>query len=318
MPEDLDIHRLRCFVAVATELHFGRAAAKLYLAQQVVSREVQRLEDQLGTALFDRTTRRVALTATGNALLERARELLALHDEIRDEVLRGRRPLLVDVVGEGLTPHQVVQAARADHDDVQLVVRTSGGLGAALPALVGRGIDVAFGYPAGLAVPVHLESRPVRYEPLGLLLLPDHPLAATEAVPMAALSGMTVDASVGNPDAPEWTRLCVALLEAFGARPSAAHLHVVGSAETVRHLREEGVPILSHTSAGVPSGAVLRPLVEPVPLYPWRMLWHPGQRHPALAALQGALDRLIEENGWLRPPPDAWLPPDIAIDTATA
>ena len=106
MAGELDLRLLREFVVVAEELHFTRAAARLYLAQQALSRDIARLERQLGVPLFTRTTRRVALTAEGERLLERARELLALHDQTLQE-LRGPgepRPLLVDLLAEGHTP----------------------------------------------------------------------------------------------------------------------------------------------------------------------------------------------------------------------
>jgi DNA-binding transcriptional LysR family regulator len=66
---DLEPRHLRTFVAVAEELHFGRAAARLHLAQQSVSGHISRLEQRLGVALLRRSTRRVTLTPAGRALL---------------------------------------------------------------------------------------------------------------------------------------------------------------------------------------------------------------------------------------------------------
>src|SRR5215213_4126352 len=86
MAGERDLRLLRHFVAVAEELHFTRAAARLYLAQQALSRDIARLERQLGLRLFARTTRRVALTPDGERLLARARELLALHDQTLQEL----------------------------------------------------------------------------------------------------------------------------------------------------------------------------------------------------------------------------------------
>jgi DNA-binding transcriptional LysR family regulator len=72
----VELRHLRYFVAVAEELHFRRAAERLYVAQPAVSEQVRKLEEELGVRLFDRTPRGVSLTAAGAALLEQARRVL--------------------------------------------------------------------------------------------------------------------------------------------------------------------------------------------------------------------------------------------------
>jgi acetyl esterase/lipase len=76
-PEAIELRHLRAFVAVAEELNFGRAAARLHLSQPALSRQIQALERLVGCRLLRRSTRSVELTPAGGALLERARRLLA-------------------------------------------------------------------------------------------------------------------------------------------------------------------------------------------------------------------------------------------------
>jgi DNA-binding transcriptional LysR family regulator len=317
MTGELDLRLLRHFVAVAEELHFTRAAARLYLAQQALSRDVTRLERQLGVRLFIRTTRRVALTPEGERLLARARELLALHDQTVQE-LHGpdHRALLVDLLAEGHTPARVLGAARQRAPHAELVARFHGGAGAALRLLLAGRLDVAFGRSEGHGQPFpsrQLVRRLVRLEPLALLLPAEHQLAALDAVPMAALAGTRIDISAGNEQAPEWVDLGMRLLAAFGAQPSPPHAHAAGLEETVRHLRAEGLPILTLLERSLAPGVVVRPLTDPVPLYPWTMVHHRDLRHPGLDALRAGADQLARDGHWLEPPPRHWLPePDAA------
>jgi DNA-binding transcriptional LysR family regulator len=83
----VELHQLRVFAAVAAELHFGRAAERLHLAQPYLSRTIRALEEDLGTPLFRRTTRRVELTAAGAALVEPAARMLAGDEEARAAVV---------------------------------------------------------------------------------------------------------------------------------------------------------------------------------------------------------------------------------------
>jgi DNA-binding transcriptional LysR family regulator len=284
------------------------------VAQQALSRDIARLERQLGVRLFIRSTRRVALTAEGQRLLVRGRELLALHDQTLQELDGHHRPLLVDLLAEGHTPVRVLDAARRRATHIELMARFHGGFGATLDLLVAGGLDVAFGRSEGLGRPFPTQQlcrrlvRLERLEPLALLLPQEDPLTALDAVPMETLRGTQVDVSAGNEQAPEWIDLGMRLLAAFGAQPSPPHPHAEGLEETVRHLRAEGLPILTLLERPSAPGVAVRPLTEPVPLYPWTMVFRRGLRHPGLDALQASADELARRGRWLELPPDHWIP----------
>ncbi|MFE0760779.1 LysR family transcriptional regulator [Streptomyces smyrnaeus] len=314
MPSDLSPRLLRAFVAVAEELHFTRAAVRLYVAQQALSRDIRSLERELGAVLFVRSTRRVALTPEGERLLPYALRVLAAHDGLAAAFGRGAadeaRPLAVDVAAPVSTGQRVLEAAREAAPGVEFVARYYSGLTAAAADILAGRIDVSFGRVAGLPreTLAGLEHDLVRYERVAVLLPQEHRLAGLSEVPLAALEGETLYAGAGNPDTAEWTSYAQALFAGRGIQLAAPFPKIEGEREFARVVRGRGWSVLATTVFIGIEGMVLRPLTEPVPLSPVSVVWRRGLRHSGLTALREAARKPDGDEGWRLRPPGSWLP----------
>jgi DNA-binding transcriptional LysR family regulator len=317
---DLDVRTLRYFVAVAEELNFTRAAARLFVAQQAVSRDIRQLEQRLGAPLFVRSTRRVTLTPEGERLLMRARELVALHDAIIDDVAGPGRPVIVDLLSDGrLTGPRTLEALRAAAPDLDFLGRYGGATAVAVRMLKSAELDVALGRIdwIGQTVDAGLERRLVRWEPLAVLLPAGHPLTRLEAIPVSRLAGLEIDVNPARPDATEWIDFARQFLDLAGATATPPHISAVGLDNQAHHLVRQGLPILTAIDHVPVPGGVVRPLVEPVPVYPWSIAWRRGLRRDLVAAIESATRRLSAETDWLELPGDAWLPrPESSLSKA--
>lgn len=149
----MELHQLRCFVAAAEQLHFGRAAHQLGMLPSALGRHVKLLEEDLGTRLFARTTRAVALTEEGEALLRDARAILARVEAV-ETAFRGRsrrqaaRRLkigAIDSAAAGLLP-SLLRDFRSKHPEivVQLIEDKTIRL---LPRILSGALDLAFVRP---------------------------------------------------------------------------------------------------------------------------------------------------------------------------
>lgn len=149
----MNFRQLTYFVAVAEELHFGRAAERLDMAQPPLSRQIKQLEEELGAVLFNRGRSAITLTQAGERLLARGKSILAQMEDTRLEVRRlgqgaeGR--LRIGFVGSatfGILPN-IIKSFRANYPEVNLSLIPMNN--AQLHrALVSREIDVAFARPA--------------------------------------------------------------------------------------------------------------------------------------------------------------------------
>ncbi|KIT16247.1 LysR family transcriptional regulator [Jannaschia aquimarina] len=149
----MDLRQIRCFIAVAEELHFRRAAERVGLAQTALSAQVRRLEEEMGVALLFRTTRHVSLTQAGAVFLTEARNLLDRLDaaiaETRAVAERGLDRLRIGGIDAALAWFlpPVFEAFRSRHPGIRLTLTEVSASAQQVEALERHHIDLAFFRP---------------------------------------------------------------------------------------------------------------------------------------------------------------------------
>lgn len=189
----MEIQQIRAFLAVAEELHFGRAAEKLHMAQPPVSRSIQQLERELGTRLFDRSTRSVKLTGAGEAFIGPATDIIdatrrasiAVHAADKGEVGRVR------VAYAGASTHALVgrlaREVRRDHPGIQIELFSQNFAQPAMDRVLSGDVDIALGRWDYLAAGI--ETRLLAAEDLVVAVPASHHLADAGEAHMADFKG---------------------------------------------------------------------------------------------------------------------------------
>ncbi|MBJ7288179.1 LysR substrate-binding domain-containing protein [Williamsia sp.] len=198
---DVDLRKLRYFVAVADELHFGRAAERLHIAQPVLSRQIRAFEDELGVELFDRDRRGTRLTVVGQQLLDDARPLLAASEALTRRVRAAAEGGVTLTIGfmPGITLTSVIGSMRSRYPDLATrLLRTS--WDDQVQVLHDGRADISI-----VRLPIDrtgLEVHPLFDEPRVAMVPADHPLAHHDRIVMAELAD---DHLLQDPGAvPEW------------------------------------------------------------------------------------------------------------------
>jgi len=276
----------RVFLAVAEELHFGRAAARLKITPPPLTRHIQRIERELGARLFDRTRRAVALTAAGAALVGEARRLLAQLEALPGHVLRAaggdsgtlragvisaalfsQAPLLQAAVRKAMPAVHVEWHIESSADQVEAV-------------RLGR-LDLGF-----VHTPIEHEGlalRRVLREPLIVALPAAHPLAKRKTIPLRALEN-DVFIVATRERVPSYYDRFVAACHAAGFVPKLEHqrqtmvnflgLVAIGAGVTVVPASVARIAV---------AGTIYVRLAGDVPYSELSVAWDPANPSPVLA-----------------------------------
>nr|WP_221472085.1 LysR family transcriptional regulator [Amycolatopsis umgeniensis] len=291
------MEQLVSFVAVAEELHYGRAAERLSMTQPPLSRRIQLLERELGVELFDRTHRTVRLTPAGRVFLAEARKILRSSQEATLYVRRAKRGE-VGVVTLGFTAtaaysylERVLAAATAEVPGVDLVLREMT-TSAQVEELLADGLDLGMIRPP--VIGGDIVTLPLWREPLLAALPSAHPLARRKKNPEIRDFDGERFIMYSPSEGRYFHDLLVAVFRAARVLPSYTQYPSQVHTVLVLVKADLGVALVPAAAAALRfEGVVLRPVDgidgRPVEL---ELMWRRGNDNPALGALLTAIGKL--------------------------
>jgi DNA-binding transcriptional LysR family regulator len=310
---ELDLRLVRYAVAVAEELHFGRAAARLFISEQTLSFQIKQFESRLGLTLFQRDRRHVELTAAGALLMVRGRQLLAAADDLVREMSGHSAPLRIDMISEGLgTPDRIVERLGACPGGIPLEIRQGHGLSHSITRLASGELDLAIGRAwSAQLLSTAFQTMLVRLDPIGVMLPPDHVLAGRPTVRMAELADVPL--LIFSPfEATEWQNWQEELTHEFALR-SDRLVHGQGLSAARSALRAHGQAQLCPLDVQPSADIAVRPLVDPVPIYPWSVIWREARQDQRLELALALIADLAHTSQWLTPPAGDWWMPESDV-----
>lgn len=294
---------------MAEELHFGRAAIRLYISQPSLSHQIRKLEDALGTALFVRTSRRVQLTAAGRTLLQEAPTALTALEQAVERTRRagsGAAP----TIRLGYTPVAnfgtltvLLDAFQAEHPDFTIDAREV--FSAEIPERLCAG-DLDLGLALSPQAFDGMRSEVLRREAVSALLSTRHRLATAPKIPLAELRDESL-LLFPRRLAPAYYDGIVAACHEAGFSPEIRAFEDPPVNAMLARLsggREVGLAPASFAEHAANAGATVaaRAVIDPPIAADLSVLWPTNDRSPGIASLLATARRCAERHGWLRGP----------------
>lgn len=299
----MELHQLRCFLAVADELHFGRAAQRPRMPPSALGRHIHLLEESLGRPLFARTTRSVALTEDGSVLVGEARAVIAQVEAIAEH-FRDKRSVrstrrfrigVIDSAAAGLVP-PLFADIRAAHPEIAIQLQEDKTI-RMLPKILSGALDLAFVRPPERP-DKRLEFKPILEESAVVALPERHLLARRKFVVFSDIAGQALIVP-DRRSRPHSYNLTMKLFEAGGVKPQIAE--VADEKQTIVGLVAAGlgVAIVPRWTERIKiAGVRFVPLKVPeatvVGRLPLAAVWLRGSRDPVRAAILEVLDAHLE------------------------
>ncbi len=283
MEPDIDLRKVRYFVAVAERLHFGQAAAALHITQPALSRQIQQLEREIGVELFVRSSREVALTPAGEQFFHASQQLLAV---ARTALKRAQLASAGDKTFKigfmlGMDTEGVLAAFTARHPDVSVLLHRLRWWEHGEAVRDGR-VDAAF-----VRLPIaeeELELLPLYTEPLNVALPDDHAHATNPTLTIADIADEPV---LHYADAiPAWNAFWCADPRPDGTQARRGPL-VHDMEEIVEYVRTgRGVAFLpAAICAMFPRPGITYVPVTDLPPGQVALAWQAGRRTPLISTL---------------------------------
>jgi DNA-binding transcriptional LysR family regulator len=260
----VELRHLRCFLAVAEELHFARAAEKLHIEQSPLSRAIKELEEDLGVQLFVRTTRSTRLTRAGKLFLDHVPRVFAALQQARDSAkaaANGYHNQLRIALSDGVTPalfSDLLALCRQEEPEVEIRI-SQVSLSQQIKGLHDDLHDV--GFAQSNEVGDGITAMPVWNDPLMVVVPARHPLLAYKRIPLDEV--LRYPLVLGDPQACEGSMQQIdRLLRSAEREPLIAER--VTSSQLMMMLVSAGIALglagASQIATSAESGVVARPL----------------------------------------------------------